>query len=90
MNYIEIVIGVLGIAAAAGGVAAWFKRGEGQDSLVLARGNIVMYKDREHLYLQQIADLKASNIAKDQTILEQRSTIKTMVKEFKDYKNDRT
>lgn len=87
MNYIEIVTGALIIAGVAGSLAAWYKRSEGKDSLELAQGTISLYKDREAAYVQQVTELTATNLAKDATILELRNTIKTMVKEFKDYKN---
>lgn len=87
MDYVTIAIGALGIAAAAGGLAAWYKRSEGKDSLELAQSTIAMYKDREATYLQQIAELTTAGVAKDASIRRQQDAIKTMVKEFKDYKN---
>lgn len=87
MNYIQLILAGLTIAGVAGGTAAWFKRGEGKSTLQLAESTIAIYKERETAHLQQIAELIAANSTKDKVITEQRSTIKAMVKEFKEYKN---
>lgn len=89
MNYIEVVGLALTVAASAGGIAAWYKRSEGKDTITLAQSAVQLYKDKEAVYLQQIADLTASNLAKDASIKRQQDVIKTMVKEFKDYKNEK-
>lgn len=87
MNYLTIIIGVFGLVGIAGGLAAWYKRSEGKDSLELAQTSIQMYKDRELIYVQKAAEQVAIIEAQNKTVLELRTTIKTMIKEFKDYKN---
>lgn len=87
MNYIEIILGTLGVAAAAGGLAAWYKRSEGKDTVTLAQSAVQLYKDKEAVYIQQIAELNQAISLKNDSIKRQQDVIKTMVKEFKDYKN---
>lgn len=88
MNLLSFILGILGITAAAGGLSAYYKRGEGKETVELLKTQVQVFKDNEEVHLRQIAELKAIVDSRDKTIVEQRSTIKTMVKEFKEYKNE--
>lgn len=87
MSYLQFILAGLTIAGLAGGTAAWFKRSAGTSALSLAQSTISIYKEREATHLQQINELVIQNAAKDKTIIELRATIRTMVREFKDYKS---
>ncbi len=87
MNALNLTLLILAAAAGAGGVAAYFKRGEGKATIDLLKTQIESYKDTEMRNVAQIKELQAIVITKDTTIAEQRQTIKSMVKEFKEYKN---
>lgn len=75
------------VAVAAGGLAAWYKRSEGKNTIDLLKTNIEAYKTSEAQHLQQIVELQAEVKARDRTITELRATMRNMVKEFKEYKN---
>jgi hypothetical protein len=65
MNYISIILALLGVAVAAGAVTAWFKRSAGKERL---QTNINAYKDSEKLKDQRIAYLEGQLVIKDETI----------------------
>ncbi len=68
MNLPAIILAVLGIAAAAGGIAAYFSRSRGMGTIDLLQANIDAYKDAEKLKDAQITYLKGQIVAKDETI----------------------
>lgn len=88
MNWINTLLALLAAAVGAGGVAAYFKRGEGKATIDLLKTQIESYKDTEIRHLKQIAELQATIDSCNKTISEQRSTMRSMVKEFKEYKNN--
>lgn len=68
MNYPTIILAILGMAAMAGGVTAYYKRSEGQETISLLQANIQAYKDSEKLKDSRIAYLEGQLIVKDETI----------------------
>lgn len=68
MNLPTLILAVLGIAAAAGGLTAWYKRSEGTGTIKLLETNISAYKDSERLKDQRIAYLEGQLVIKDETI----------------------
>lgn len=68
MDIPTIILGVLGIAAIAGALAAWFSRSRGTETIKLLQANIDAYKDAEKLKDQRIAYLEGQVVSKDNTI----------------------
>lgn len=68
MESSEIILAVLGVVAAAGGVAAYYTRGRGVGTIDLLQKNIDAYKDSEKLKDQRIAYLEGQLVIKDETI----------------------
>ena len=81
------ILAVLGLVAAGGAATAWWKRSEGMTTISLLKTNITSYEISEKQHLQRITELEATIAAKDKALAEMRSTLKTVVKEFKEYKN---
>lgn len=68
MNYPAIILAVLGIAAAAGVLTAYYRRSEGKETISLLETNITAYKDSEKLKDARIAYLQGQLVSKDETI----------------------
>lgn len=68
MDYSTVIVAVLGVAAAAGGIAAWFSRSRGTDTVKLLQANIDAYKDSEKLKDARIFYLEGQLVVKDETI----------------------
>lgn len=68
MDYFKIISAVLAIALTAGGIAAWFRRGQGSETIKLLQINIQSYKDAEKLRDQRISYLEGQLLVKDETI----------------------
>lgn len=68
METSEVILAVIAIAAAAGGVTAYYKRSAGVESIRLLQINIQSYKDSEKLKDQRIAYLEGQLVIKDETI----------------------
>ena len=81
------ILAILGLVAAGGAATAWWKRSEGQNTIDLLKTNIASYQITEKQQLTEIETLNATLRERDNTIKELRSTVKTMVKEFKDFKD---
>lgn len=64
----QIILAVMGIAVAAGGVTAYFKRSEGQATISLLETNIKAYQDSEKLKDARITYLEGQIVGKDETI----------------------
>lgn len=87
MDYPSLILAILGLAGAGGAATAWWKRSEGQNTINLLKTNIASYETSEKQHLTEIETLKATLVERDNTIKELRTTIRTMVKEFKEYRN---
>lgn len=87
MNYPTLLLAILGLAAAGGAATAWWKRSEGTNTIDLLKTNIESYKISESQHLQRIAELEATMKSKDKALSDARMTLRTIVKEFKEYKN---
>lgn len=87
MSVLNLILIILAASVGAGGVAAYFKKGEGKATIELLKTQIQSYKDTEVRLMTENTNLKTDNLAKDKTITEQRNTIKTMVQEFREYKD---
>lgn len=68
MNLPEIILAIIGVAVAAGGVTAYYKRSEGVGSIELLQTNIQAYKDAAKLKDQRITYLEGQVYEKDQII----------------------
>lgn len=68
MNYPAVILAVLGIAAAAGVLTAYYRRSEGKETISLLETNIQAYKDSEKLKDARIAYLQGQLVSKDETI----------------------
>lgn len=68
MNYATVILAVLGIAAAAGVLTAYYRRSEGKETERLLLVNVQAYKDSEKLKDQRIAYLEGQIYTKDETI----------------------
>lgn len=68
MNYISVILSILGLVALAGTATAYFKRSAGMGTIELLRTNIEAYKDSEKLKDQRIAYLEGQLVIKDETI----------------------
>ncbi|CAB4152058.1 hypothetical protein UFOVP585_50 [uncultured Caudovirales phage] len=70
MNYVTILISILGLSAIAGSATVWFRASAGKANKELLESNIKAYqdaiglKDREIAYLQGQVDSKDRTIAK--------------------------
>jgi len=64
----EIILTVIAVIAATGGVAAYFKRSEGQSTITLLQTNIQAYKDSELLKDREIAYLHGQLVIKEKVI----------------------
>lgn len=87
MDYPSLILTILGLAAAGGAATAWWKRSEGQNTIDLLKTNIASYQITEQQQATEIATLKALIKTRDGTIAQLRTTMKDMVREFKEYKN---
>lgn len=87
MNYASVILAILGLAGAGGAATAWWKRSEGQNTINLLKTNISSYETSEKQHLIKIDTLETILGERDNTIKELRTTLRTMVKEFKEYKN---
>lgn len=68
MDLPSIILAVLGIAAAAGVLTAYYRRSEGKETISLLETNITAYKDSEKLKDARIAYLQGQLVSKDETI----------------------
>lgn len=68
MDYPTVILAVLGIAAAAGVLTAYYRRSEGKETISLLETNITAYKDSEKLKDARIAYLQGQLVSKDETI----------------------
>lgn len=68
MSLPTLILAILAVAAAAGGVTAYYKRSAGKETISLLQTNIQAYKDAEALKDQEIAYLKGQVYSKDKTI----------------------
>lgn len=68
MDLPEVILAVIGVAVAAGGVTAYYKRSEGMGSIELLQTNIQAYQDAAKLKDQRITFLEAQAYEKDQII----------------------
>lgn len=69
MNIPTIILSILGIAASAGVLAAYYKRAGGLETIKLLQINIDAYKDAEKLKDERIKYLEGQVYSKDQTII---------------------
>lgn len=65
---LAITLSVLGIIGSLGGLAAWFSRSRGLQTINLLEKNIEAYKDSEKLKDDRIAYLEGQLLVKDETI----------------------
>lgn len=79
MNSLSLILTILGIIGALGGLAAWFSRSRGSQLITLLEKNIQGYKDSETLKDQRIAYLEGQNSNKDETI----KNLNQIIKELK-------
>lgn len=68
MDLPTIILAVLAVAVAAGGITAYYKRSAGEQTISLLQANIQAYKDAEKLKDQRIAYLEGQLVIKDETI----------------------
>lgn len=68
MNTASLVLTTLGIIGTLGGLAAWFSRSRGLQTINLLEKNIEAYKDSEKLKDDRIAYLEGQLLVKDETI----------------------
>lgn len=68
MDAPTIILAVIGIAVAAGAVAAFFSRSQGTNTIKLLQINIQSFKDAEKLKDERIKYLEGQVYSKDQTI----------------------
>lgn len=68
MNLPTIILAILGIAAAAGILTAYYKRSEGKETERMLLVNIQAFKDSEKLKDQRISYLEGQIYTKDETI----------------------
>lgn len=68
MSLYEIIAAILGVAGAAGGIAAYFSRSAGMNTIKLLQVNIDAYKDSEKLKDARIYYLEGQLTVKDETI----------------------
>lgn len=68
MELPQIILAVIAIAAACGGIAAYFSRSRGSETIKLLQQNVDAYKDAEDLKDKRIKYLEGQVYSKDQTI----------------------
>lgn len=68
MDLPSAILATLAIAAAAGGLTAYYRRSEGKQTISLLETNVGAYKDAERLKDQRIAYLEGQLVTKDETI----------------------
>lgn len=68
MDLPSIILAILAVAVAAGGITAYYKRSAGKETISLLQTNIQAYKDAEKLKDQRIAYLEGQLVARDDTI----------------------
>lgn len=68
MNVASAILAILGVAAVAGVLTAYYKRSEGKETISLLETNVQAYKDSEKLKDQRIAYLEGQLVIKDETI----------------------
>lgn len=68
MDIPQIIVAVVAVAAAAGGIAAYFSRSQGTNTIKLLQTNIDAYKDSEKLKDARIFYLEGQLTVKDETI----------------------
>lgn len=59
MNWLTIIISALTLAGLSGGVAAWYRRGQGLASLETAQTLIAMQKEENAMLVRQNTALRA-------------------------------
>lgn len=68
MDLPEVILAVISVAVAAGGIAALFYKGASKGNRDLLESNIVQYQNSEKLKDQRITYLEAQVYEKDQII----------------------
>lgn len=68
MELPSIILAVIGVLAASGGVVAYFARSRGTETIKLLQTNIDAYKDSEKLKDARIFYLEGQLTVKDETI----------------------
>ena len=68
MNIPALILSILGIAAIAGTLAAYFRRSTSRETERILQANIEALKDSEKLKDQRIAYLEGQVYSKDETI----------------------
>lgn len=68
MQLPEIILAVIAVAVAAGGVTAYYKRSEGQETISLLQANNAALKESLSIKNQRITYLEAQVYEKDQVI----------------------
>lgn len=87
MDLPTLITAIIGISVAAGAVTAFYKRSEGTNTIDLLKTNVMSYEISEKQHLAQIALLESRVKDMDKALAESRSTLKTVIKEFKEYKD---
>ena len=64
----QIVVATTAVIVAAGGIAAYFRRSAGTETIKLLQTNIDAYKDSEKLKDARVAYLEGQLVIKDETI----------------------
>lgn len=68
MGLSEIIVAVIAVIIAAGGIAAYFKASTGQSTITLLQTNINAYKDAEKLKDARIVYLEGQVVNANETI----------------------
>lgn len=68
MDVPAIILSIIGVATGAGVLTAYYRRGEGRETISLLETNIQAYKDSEKLKDSRIAYLEGQLVTKDETI----------------------
>lgn len=68
MEISQVILAVLAVAVAAGGVTAYFKRSEGQGTIQLLEANVKAYQDSEKLKDARILYLEGQIVGLNETI----------------------
>lgn len=68
MDIPQVILAILAVVLAAGGITAYYKRSAGVESTRLLQINIEAYKDSEKLKDARIAYLEGQLVIKDETI----------------------
>lgn len=68
MDIPQIILAILGVVVAAGGIVAYFARSRGSETIKLLQTNINAYKDSEKLKDARIFYLEGQLTVKDETI----------------------